>query len=306
MGAVILRIAIAGGTGFIGRNIARFYEYKGHEVLILTRKRLKNQNYKYVTWLNDDYSFIEQLEDLDVLINLAGVSINQGRWTKKHQKKIYESRMFVTEELIKIIQQLEKKPKVFINASAIGIYPTSLTKIYTEQSRDVADDFLAKTVVDWEEKAKQVERIGIRTVFCRFGVVLGKNQGALPLMVLPYKLFVGGTIGSGEQWISWIHIDDVVKAIAFIVDQEHISGPVNITAPTPVTMKEFGQTIGKVLKRPHWFPVPASLLNIALGKKSKLVVEGQYVLPNVLMKEGLQFKYPTLKQALENLLIESY
>lgn len=301
-----MRIAIAGGTGFIGRNIARFYEYKGHEVLILTRKRLKNQNYKYVTWLNDDYSFIEQLEDLDVLINLAGVSINQGRWTKKHQKKIYESRMFVTEELIKIIQQLEKKPKVFINASAIGIYPTSLTKIYTEQSRDVADDFLAKTVVDWEEKAKQVERIGIRTVFCRFGVVLGKNQGALPLMVLPYKLFVGGTIGSGEQWISWIHIDDVVKAIAFIVDQEHISGPVNITAPTPVTMKEFGQTIGKVLKRPHWFPVPASLLNIALGKKSKLVVEGQYVLPNVLMKEGLQFKYPTLKQALENLLIESY
>lgn len=306
MGAIILRIAIAGGTGFIGRNIARFYEYKGHEVLILTRKRPKNKNHKYVTWLNNDDSLLEQLEDLDVLINLAGVSINKGRWTKKHQKKIYESRMFATEQLIQFIRQLEKKPKVWINASAIGIYPTSLTKIYTEQSRDVADNFLARTVVDWEEKAKQVERLGIRTVFCRFGVVLGKNQGALPLMVLPYKLFVGGTIGSGKQWVSWIHIDDVVKAIAFIIDQEHISGPVNMTAPTPVTMKEFGQTIGKVLKRPHWFPVPASLLNIALGKKSKLVVEGQYVLPNVLMKEGLQFKYPTLKQALENLLMESY
>lgn len=297
-----MRIAIAGGTGFIGKNIANYFEYKGHEVPILTRKP-KQGNVKYIDWLNENDSKIEQLEDLDVLINLAGVSINNGRWTKNHQEKIYESRMHATDKLIQYIHQLEKKPKLFINASAIGIYPTSLSEVYTEQSTDVADDFLAKTVVDWEQKAKQVEKFGIRTVFCRFGVVLGKNQGALPLMVLPYKLFVGGTIGSGKQWVSWIHIDDVVKAIAFIVDYEHISGPINFTAPKPVTMEEFGKTIGEVLKRPHWFPVPSFLMKFVLGQKSKLVLEGQFVLPNVLMKEGLQFKFPTLKQALEDLLV---
>lgn len=296
-----MRIAIAGGTGFIGKHIANFYEYKGHEVLILTRKP-KEDDDKYIKWLNNDDSINKRLEDLDVLINLAGVSINNGRWSQKHQKKIYESRMQATDILIHIIQQLEKKPKVLLNASAIGRYPTSYTEVYTEQSTEVADDFLAKTVVDWEEKAKQVEKLGIRTVFCRFGVVLGNDEGALPLMVLPYKLFVGGTIGTGKQWVSWIHIEDVVKAINFIVENEQISGPVNFTAPRPVTMKEFGKTIGQVLKRPHWFPVPEFLLKLALGKKSKLIVEGQFVLPNVLMKEGLQFKYPTLKQALEDLL----
>lgn len=297
-----MRIAIAGGTGFIGKNIANYYENKGHEVVILTRKKQNDNNRKYVQWLIQNNSLKEQLEDLDVLINLAGGSINNGRWTKKHKKKIYESRMASTDELLTLLQQLEKKPKLFINASAIGIYPTSLTKVYTEQSNPFADDFLGKTVVDWEESAKQAEKLGIRTVFSRFGVVLGKNEGALPFMVLPYKLFVGGTIGSGNQWVSWIHIDDVVKAIDFIVNHEHISGPVNFTAPTPVTMKEFGKTIGQILKRPHWFPVPTLFMKFVLGKKSKLVVEGQFVLPNVLMKEGLQFKYPTIKQALEDLL----
>ena len=146
------------------------------------------------------------------------MSINEGRWTAEHRKQIYDSRMEATDELLRIISALQTKPAVLVNASAIGIYPASEDNVYTEESTDVADDFLGQTVTDWEKKAASVESEGIRAVFMRFGVILGKEGGALPLMVLPYKLFAGGTVGSGNQWMSWVHVEDVARAIAFAIE----------------------------------------------------------------------------------------
>jgi uncharacterized protein (TIGR01777 family) len=299
-----MKFVIAGGSGFIGQKLTNFLLEKGHKVVILTRTApMSSGKASYVKWLTAGTTPEDEIKSADAFINLAGVSINQGRWNKRHQKQIYDSRMKATEELLRIINRLEVRPSVLINASAIGIYPASEHTIYTEESKEIADDFLAKTVQDWEGKAKQVEAAGIRTVFMRFGVVLGRDGGALPLMALPYKLFAGGTVGSGDQWVSWVHVLDVVRAILFAIDNQQLRGPVNLTAPAPVRMKEFGQTIGSVLHRPHWLPVPSLAMKLVLGQKSALVLEGQNVDPVVLKRKGFEFSYPSLKPALEDLLI---
>lgn len=298
-----MKIVIAGGSGFIGKKLSKLLLDEGHYIKILTRKAKQSSgNVQYIQWLDGAASPEKEIGDTDVVINLTGVSINDGRWSEKHKKQIYHSRMEATDELLRIISLLPKKPSVFINASAIGIYPASIDAVYTEDSLDVSDDFLGKTVFDWEAKAKQVEAFGVRTVFMRFGVVLGNQGGALPLMVLPYKLFVGGTIGHGKQWVSWIHVADVVRAIHFVMNNEEIKGPVNVTAPTPVQMKDFGKEISSVLHRPHWLPVPSFAMKIVLGQKSALVLEGQHVLPQVLVDNGFSFMFPSLHTALEDLL----
>ncbi len=298
-----MKIAISGGSGFIGNKLTELLIKEGHEVVILTRKeRHTLKGVTYVRWLTEGAAPEIELENVDAFINLAGVSINDGIWTEKHQKQIYNSRMEATDELLRIIDLLPNKPSIFINASAIGIYPVSLDAQYTEDSTVTPNDFLGRTVFDWEQKAKQVEKYGARTVFMRFGVVLGNDGGALPLMTLPYKLFVGGTVGSGKQWVSWVHVLDVVRAILFAVNNDSLNGPVNVTAPTPVRMKDFGKTIGSVFKRPHWFPAPSFVMKLALGEKSKLVLEGQNVYPKVLMEAGFEFLFPKLNLALENLL----
>jgi len=298
-----MKLVIAGGSGFIGQKLTRCLLDEGHEVVILTRKNQQPlKKITYVKWLAAGTSPENEIRNADVLINLAGVSINNGRWDAEHQKQIYDSRMKATEELIRIISAMPEKPAAFINASAIGIYPSSLAAIYTEKTVETAPDFLGKTVIDWENKAKQAEEYGIRTVFMRFGVVLGKEGGALPLMALPYKLFAGGTVGSGEQWVSWVHVTDVVRAILFAIEKEQIQGPVNVTAPAPIKMKDFGKTIGAVLKRPHWLPVPSFAMKLVLGHKSSLVLEGQHVLPTVLQAKGFVFKFPILQSALDDIL----
>lgn len=297
-----MKILIAGGSGFVGKRLQEVLFKKGHDIMILTRKGKQSEStIKFVQWLKEGSSPEKEIGRADVVINLAGVSINDGRWTENHQRQIYESRMTATAELLRIVEALSEKPTVFINASAIGIYPPSLDTVYTEKSTEVADDFLGRTVHDWERKAATMMEHGIRTVFMRFGVVLGNEGGALPLMALPYRLFMGGTVGSGEQWVSWVHITDVVQSIVFAIENNRLNGPVNVTAPNPKRMKDFGKTIGVVLHRPHWFPVPALLMKAALGKKSSLVLEGQHVLPNVLMNEGFEFKFPTLESALKDL-----
>jgi uncharacterized protein len=297
-----MKIVIAGGSGFIGNKLTEFLMREGHEVVILTRsKKIPEKGLSYVVWLKEGAAPEKELDHVDAVINLAGVSINDGRWTEKHQKQIYNSRMIATDELLRIIAKLPHKPSVFINASAIGIYPVSIDAVYTEDSITAPNDFLGRTVYDWENKAKQVEKFGVRAVFMRFGVVLGNDGGALPLMTLPYKLFVGGTVGSGKQWVSWVHVLDVVRAISFAIKNNRLSGPVNVTAPSPLRMRDFGKTIGSVLKRPHWFPVPSFAMKLALGQKSKLVLEGQKVVPKVLMETGYKFSFPKLDQALKDL-----
>jgi len=297
-----MRIVIAGGSGFIGRKLTELLQAQGHSVIILTRKAKKSdENIAYVQWLSEGSSPEKEIGSADAFINLAGVSINEGRWSKKHQKQIYESRMTATEELLRIISALAEKPAVLINASAIGIYPASETSIYTENSTERANDFLGKTVRDWENNAKQVEEQSVRAVFMRFGVVLGKEGGALPLMALPYRLFVGGKVGSGEQWVSWVHVMDVVRAILFALKNDTLRGPVNVTSPSPLQMNDFGKTIGAVLHRPHWMPVPSIAMKMVLGQKSALVLEGQHVVPEVLQQEGFEFMFPKLRYALEDL-----
>lgn len=298
-----MRIVIAGGTGFIGQKLADVLIEAGHEVLILTRKeKAPAGKISYVKWLEESASPESQIGNADVFINLAGVSINNGRWNAAHQKQIYDSRMEATDELLRIISVLPKKPSAFINASAIGIYPSSFNAVYTETSLETAKDFLGKTVHDWEERAKQAESYSNRMAFMRFGVVLGNEGGAFPLMSLPYKFFAGGTVGSGKQWVSWVHITDVVRSILFVIEKENIHGPVNATSPSPVRMKDVGKTIGAVLHRPHWLPVPSLMMKLAPGQKSTLVLEGQHVIPEVLTEESFQFMFPSLRLALEDLL----
>ncbi|SOC11490.1 hypothetical protein SAMN05880501_106172 [Ureibacillus xyleni] len=298
-----MKIVIAGGSGFIGGKLVDLLVKNGHEVIILTRsKKTPSKNVSYILWLQEGAVPENELHKVDAFINLAGVSINDGRWTPKHQQQIYNSRMTATDELVRIISAMEVKPSVLINASAIGIYPASYNTVFTEKSAEIASDFLAQTVKDWELKANHVTQFGVRTVFTRFGVVLGREGGALPLMALPYKLFVGGKVGGGKQWVSWVHVEDVVRAIYFALQNDQLQGPVNVTAPTPVTMEEFGKMIGSVLKRPHWLPVPSFAMKLALGRKSKLVLEGQHVLPKVLMANEFIFNFPELKLALEDLL----
>ena len=298
-----MKIVIAGGSGFIGKKLTDFLLNQGHIIIILTRKDKKSSgNISYVKWLEEGTFPENEIINADVFINLAGVSINDGRWNASHQKQIYGSRMKATDELLRIIAILPEKPSVLINASAIGIYPPSVNLVYTEDSLEKANDFLGKTVYDWENKAKQVEAHSIRAVFMRFGVVLGKEGGALHLMALPYKWFAGGTVGSGEQWVSWVHVTDVVRAIAFAIENEIMSGPVNVTSPSPINMKDFGKTIGSVLHRPHWLPVPSFAMKMILGQKSTLVLDGQHVVPKVLIEEGFEFMFPSLQFALEDLL----
>lgn len=293
-----MKIAITGGTGFVGSELTELLLQKGHDVYILSRsKQGTKHGITYVQWLSDNAHPEKQLEGVDAFVNLAGESINNGRWTEVQKQKIYDSRMQTTDELLRILNALTVKPKVLVNASAIGIYPASTSTRYTEKSQEVGTDFLARTVRDWELKAKSAEELQIRVAYGRFGIVLGKSEGALPLMALPYKLFVGGPIGTGDNWMSWVHVKDVASALLFAIEQP-ISGPFNITAPHAKKMNDFGKTLATVLKRPYYFPVPSFALKFALGEKSQLVIEGQHVIPQVLLDEGYTFHFPNLESAL--------
>ncbi|WP_259416736.1 TIGR01777 family oxidoreductase [Bacillus toyonensis] len=297
-----MKIAISGGTGFIGKYLSTFFIQKGYTVYILTRKNkieTSNPNLQYVQWTPDLPTF--PLSSIDIVINLAGESIN-SRWTKKQKEAILNSRIQATRGLIKQLQTLSTKPHTFINASAIGYYGTSETESFTEQQETPGNDFLAETVFLWEQEACKARSLEIRTIYARFGVILGANGGALPKMLLPYQFYIGGTIGSGNQWLSWIHIDDVVRMIDFIIHKEEINGPLNITAPLPIRMKEFGETMATIMRKPHWLPVPSFMLHALLGEMSILVLEGQHVLPSKAIEHGYQYTFPTIDHALQNIL----
>lgn len=298
-----MKIAISGGTGLVGKALAQELLQNGHEVIILTRNTSASQansNLKYVQWLNGNSQPEKELEGTDAIVNLAGATIN-GRWTNEYKKRILQSRLQATEEINRIISVMDKKPEVLVNASAVGYYGTSTTAVFTESSPPGKNDFLAETVERWESAALHAENAGVRVVFCRFGVILDEHGGALPRMVLPYKFFAGGKIGSGKQWISWIHIVDTVRALIFAIENQQLRGPVNVTAPSPVTIDDFGKIVSSVLRKPHWLPVPSFVLKALLGEMSVLVLEGQQVLPEKLLKAGFSFEYPDLTGALKNI-----
>lgn len=295
-----MKVAITGGTGLVGKALCDELIRNGHEVIILTRKRTQSgQNPKYVQWLNKGDHPEKELEGIDAIVNLAGATIN-NKWTEEYKRKIMESRLQATAEVKRIMETLPKTPAVLVNASAVGYYGTSLSEEFTEQSA-AGHDFLAVTVSRWEASAIQAKNLGVRVVLCRFGVILDKDAGALPRIVLPYQLFAGGRIGTGKQWLSWIHIEDVVRGIIFSLENPHLEGPVNFTAPAPVRMEQFGKTLAHVINRPHWLPVPAFALKTALGEMSILVLEGQHAFPEKLMKAAFKFRYSKLEGALKDI-----
>ncbi|MDG4657226.1 TIGR01777 family oxidoreductase [Ectobacillus antri] len=294
-----MKIAISGGTGFIGKALATHLISRGHAVFVLTRSdRTAHDGITYVKWNAADNLF--PLPAVDAVINLAGESLNSGRWTETKKQQILNSRLSTTQGILRQLASLSERPKIFINASAIGYYGTSLTQTFTELDKP-GQDFLATTVELWEKEARKAEELGMRTVLARFGIVLGAG-GALSKIILPYRLFAGGTVGSGKQWLSWVHIDDVTNMISFCLNHQDISGPVNITAPHPVTMKEFGKTIAKIIHRPHWLPAPALALKLTLGEMSILVLEGQKALPQKAIEHGYTHTYKDLEIALSTIL----
>jgi uncharacterized protein (TIGR01777 family) len=299
-----MRIAITGGTGFVGDALTEAFLQNGDEVFILTRKipLNKKDGVNYIPWLVKESSPETALENIDAFINLAGESLNSGRWTEARKERIYNSRVHSTREVLRILKNVQNKPSVLINASAIGFYGISRNETFTEENNKHGKDFLAETVWSWEEEAKEAESLGIRTVLARFGVILGNSGGALPKMVMPYQLFAGGTVGSGEQWLSWIHIKDVVDLLLFAIHNPTIEGPLNVVAPNPAKMREFGKSIGQVLSKPHWLPAPSFALKLLLGEMSILVLEGQKVLPEKAEKNGYTFSYSFVDEALSNIL----
>ncbi|GGK28100.1 hypothetical protein GCM10010965_21190 [Caldalkalibacillus thermarum] len=202
--------------------------------------------------------------------------------------------------MVRLIREQKLKPKVLVNASAIGYYGTSFEDVFTEESGP-GTDFLAKVTQAWEQEAVQAVPLGVRVIRMRLGVVLGKSGGALEKMLLPYRLYIGGTVGSGRQWVSWVHIQDVVRAIRFAISNPDLDGPVNVTAPHPVQMKTFGKTAAKVLGRPYWLPAPGFALKLLLGEMSGLILKGQCVKPDKLLKTGFKFQFPRLEEALRDL-----
>ena len=298
MEGMYVNILITGGTGFVGSNLTNTLIEKGYHVFIMTRTPELYKSSSQVSYIDYEYA-TNKLPTIHAIINLAGDSLF-GYWTKRKKETILTSRENTTKKVIQMMEQMNKKPEVFITGSAIGYYGTSTDLIFTENTTESGNDFLAHVVTEWESTAKKAESMGIRTVYARFGVILGQ-EGALPLMSLPVKLFVGGKIGLGEQWISWIHIEDVVNLLTYCLTNKKLHGPVNLTAPHPKRNKDFLKTLTTIYKRPYWFPTPAPLMRIILGEMSELVTKGQFVLPEKALNNDFSFSYPHLSGALKSI-----
>ncbi|BGE83066.1 TIGR01777 family oxidoreductase [Staphylococcus petrasii] len=292
---------ITGGTGMVGNHLVEEIKKQDAHITILTRSDKESDEPKisYINWSKDGWE--EQVPDIDVVINLAGASLNK-RWTESYKQTIMISRIQSTQALVDLFKNRSKKPEVLFNASAMGYYPPSLHHTYTEQYHTLPFDFLSDVVYQWERIAKKFEEFGTRVVLGRFSMILSDEGGSLPMMKLPYKFYVGGKLGSGRQWYSWIHIDDLVRAILFTINEPTAKGPFNMAAPMPERQNLFGYTLGRVMHRPHETWVPALAMRAALGQMSTVVLDTQKVLPNKLDALDFDFKYPNLKVALEDLI----
>ncbi|WP_091663850.1 TIGR01777 family oxidoreductase [Alteribacillus iranensis] len=299
-----MNIAITGGTGFVGSALTGYLTTLGHHVFILTRNSRNKQNTESITfveWLNENACPEEHLPSLDAIINLAGATLNR-RWTRPYKEKILHSRLQATKETIRLTQSLPQVPKVLINASAIGYYGTSTEHTFHEDSPPIDASFLHFVCREWEKEASEAVKLGIRTIYARFGLILDNKSGAFPKLLLPYQMFAGGPLGHGEQWYSWIHLRDVVESIYFLLHHEKCEGPVNITSPYPERMENFGKKLSKETNRPHWLRVPSKIVEKGLGDMSTLILEGQHVSPNRLISHGYTFTYPTVETAFKQLL----
>ena len=297
-------IVVAGGTGFIGRRLCDTLLRHGHAVTILTRnhkqaEQLFGTAIRAVEWdAAKPGSWEESLKGVHAVVNLTGAPIADARWSDQRKKVIRNSRITTTRLLVQACSRLSLKPSVLINASGIGIYGPQDSRVLDETSSP-GKGFLADLCLQWESEARGAAAHGIRVVSMRTGMVLEKQGGALPRMAFPFRLFAGGPVMPGTQWVSWIHRDDLVGLIEWVLTNPTVSGPVNAVAPSPVTMAEFCKTLGKVLHRPCWLPVPEFVMKAALGELGSLMTTGQRVMPVKALSSGYCFQYPTLEEALQ-------
>ncbi|MGE4272805.1 MAG: TIGR01777 family oxidoreductase [Desulfitobacterium sp.] len=301
-----MNVLIFGGTGFLGKKLSKELISREYKVSVITRNRQISadkvqSNVALIEWDNKSpLSSIDDIDEFDVVINFAGESIGNRRWSNSVKQEILNSRINTTRSIVNAINDGTMNPKVLINASAVGYYGPRLDERITE-SEGPGQDFLAEVCRKWEAEAYKVKNEFTRVVTIRTGVVLG-SQGALTRMIMPFKYYVGGPLGKGTQWLPWIHVEDLIRMIRFIIEHDEITGPVNGTSPAPVRMKDFSKILGEVLKRPSWFPVPEFVLKIVLGQMSEMLLHGQRAIPQKISDTGFEFIFPDLRPALEDAL----
>jgi hypothetical protein len=294
-----MKILITGASGLVGTALQKSFAEKGHKMLLASRSEPKDAH--DIQWtVEDGFAEPERLEGLDAVVHLAGESISGLRWTDEKKKAIRDSRVLGTRNVVEALSKLKKKPKVLIASSALGYYGERGDAEMTE-SDSPGDNFLAEVAKDWEAESRRAEDAGIRTVLLRTGIVLSKDGGALGTMLLPFKMGVGGVVGSGKQWMSWIALDDHIAAINFAIENENLRGAVNAVSPNPVTNEEFTKVMGDVLYRPTFIPLPEFAVSMLMGEMGDaLLLTSTKVLPKRLLDAGFEFKYPELKPALEH------
>jgi len=302
-----MNIVVAGGTGFIGRALCHSLISEGHQVSILTRQPEQafhrgDAPLNWVPWNGQDRGFWERsLEGADAVINLTGASIAHARWSNARKQLLTASRILTTNLLVEAMSQRSSKPPTFINASGIGYYGASDDRTLDEEAAR-GQGFLADLCLAWETAALRAMEFGTRVVLLRTGMVLERDGGALPKLLLPFQCYAGGPIMPGTQWVSWIHRRDHIGIIQWALTTPTVSGPINAVAPDPVTMNMFCEVLGRVLHRPSWLPVPEFALSILLGELGTLMTTGQRVIPAKAMAGGYTFQYPTLEPALRAIL----
>lgn len=296
-----MKILITGASGLIGKSLQRSFSEKGYDMLLAGRGEPKHEN--EIQWTVEDgfrEEDVSRLEALDVVVHLAGEGIAGLRWTDDKKKAIRDSRVNGTQNLVNALADLKQKPKVLIASSAIGFYGDRGDEIVTETSR-AGDTFLSEVCKEWEIESRRAEDSGIRTVLLRTSIVLSKDGGALATMLTPFKLGLGGVVGSGKQWMSWVSLDDVIDIINYAIENENLRGAVNVASPNPVTNEEFTKTLGEVLYRPTILPLPEFAINLVFGEMGDaLLIDSTRVEPKRLQEAGYKFRFTDLKSALEN------
>lgn len=305
------RIVVTGATGPIGRRLCAALRERGHELVIFSRsperarERLPGAA-DYVAWsAAEDGPWAEAIDGADAVIHLAGEPISEGligkRWTAAQKRAIHDSRVIGTRGIVRAIAAARRRPQVLVNASGAGYYGhRDATPL--DESAPAGDDFVAQVCVDWEREAQAAEAHGVRVARVRTGPVLDPSAGMLAQLLLPFRLFVGGPLQPGDQYYSWIHPADEIGLILLALEDERVAGPINATAPEPVTSREFAATLGRVLGSPSWLPTPEFALRAVLGEMADIVTTGQRVLPKLALELGYRFRFPHLDQALRDLL----
>ncbi|MCX6134109.1 MAG: TIGR01777 family oxidoreductase [Ignavibacteriales bacterium] len=300
-------VIVAGATGLIGRKLTSSLVESRTKVVVLTRSQDAMRApvhplVRYVRWDGKNQGeWTQYVESAEAIVNLSGQSIGEKRWSETRKQELLLSRTEPTGALVEAIRHSSKKPKALVNASAVGFYG-NVPRGNVVENHPPGQDFLGRTCVAWESSALEAQELGVRVVLLRSGIVLDSRGGALKKMLLPFRLFVGGPLGSGDQWFPWIHHEDEVRAIRFALDTTALSGALNLAAPQATTMRDFAQTLGAVMHRPSIFPVPSFVLRAILGEMSAIVLNGQCAKPEKLLKAGFEFRFPALTGALKDIL----